>query len=99
MGARGRHFAKIGLPTERLRAIDLSCRACGAGVWALGLDSRLGTFGFSPTSDIYTYKTKLKLEKEVGGGGGISERSREPNERTRGTDPLSTALWLSYTDL
>ena len=29
-------FSKIGLATERLRAIDLSCRACGAGAgrWA-----------------------------------------------------------------
>ena len=35
-------FSKIGLATERLRAIDLSCRACGAGAWALGLDSRWG---------------------------------------------------------
>ena len=33
-------FSKIGLATERFRAIDLSCRACGAGAWALGLDSR-----------------------------------------------------------
>ena len=42
-----------------------------------------------PTSD----KTKLKLDKEVGGGGGISERTREPNERTGGTGerPESTS--------
>ena len=40
-------FSKIGLATERLRAIDLSCRACGAGAWALGLDSRLGAALFS----------------------------------------------------
>ena len=33
-------FSQIGLATERFRAIDLSCRACGAGAWALGLDSR-----------------------------------------------------------
>ena len=40
-----------------------------------------------------TYKTKLKLDKEVGGGGGISERTREPNERTGGTGerPESTS--------
>ena len=33
---RGRQFLQIGLATERLRAIDLSCRACGAGAgrWA-----------------------------------------------------------------
>ena len=30
------------LATNEDRAIDLSCRACGAGAWALGLDSRLG---------------------------------------------------------
>ena len=33
---------KIGLATNDDRAIDLSCRACGAGAWALGLDSWLG---------------------------------------------------------
>ena len=47
---------KIGLETNDDRAIDLSCRACGAGAWALGLDSRLGTpasLPFSPpTPDI-----------------------------------------------
>ena len=32
--------AKISLATNDDRAIDLSCRACGAGAWALGLDSR-----------------------------------------------------------
>ena len=37
------HFSpKIGLATSEDRAIDLSCRACGAGAWALGLDSRWG---------------------------------------------------------
>ena len=39
------------LATKRFRAIDLSCRACGAGAWALGLDSRLGPplrSGFTP---------------------------------------------------
>ena len=35
-------FSKIGLETNEDRAIDLSCRACGAGAWALGLDSRWG---------------------------------------------------------
>ena len=41
-------FSKIGLATERLRAIDLSCRACGAGAgrwaWIVGW----GTFGVHP---------------------------------------------------
>ena len=37
------HFSsKIILATNEDRAIDLSCRACGAGAWALGLDSRWG---------------------------------------------------------
>ena len=40
---RATKFSKNGLATKRDRAIDLSCRACGAGAWALGLDSRLGT--------------------------------------------------------
>ena len=31
------------LETNEDRAIDLSCRACGAGAWALGLDSRWGS--------------------------------------------------------
>ena len=52
---RGTKFSKICLATKTDRAIDLSCRACGAGAWALGLDSRLGTpasLPFSPpTSD------------------------------------------------
>ena len=34
--------SKITLATKQDRAIDLSCRACGAGAWALGLDSRWG---------------------------------------------------------
>ena len=34
--------SKIILATKQDRAIDLSCRACGAGAWALGLDSRWG---------------------------------------------------------
>ena len=34
--------SKIILATNEDRAIDLSCRACGAGAWALGLDSRWG---------------------------------------------------------
>ena len=41
---------KIGLETNDDRAIDLSCRACGAGAWALGLDSRLGTPASLPFS-------------------------------------------------
>ena len=40
-----------GLATKRSRAIDLSRRACGAGAWALGFDSRLGPSAFFPTSD------------------------------------------------
>ena len=43
-------FSKIGLATKTDRAIDLSCRACGAGAWALGLDSRLGTPASLPLS-------------------------------------------------
>ena len=35
--------SKIILATKPDRAIDLSCRACGAGAWALGLDSRWGS--------------------------------------------------------
>ena len=34
--------SKIILDANEDRAIDLSCRACGAGAWALGLDSRWG---------------------------------------------------------
>ena len=44
--------------------------------------------GFSARNPAPTYKTKLKLDKEVGGGGGMSERTREPNERTGGTGAL-----------
>ena len=47
---RAGKFSKIGLATKRDRAIDLSCRACGAGAWALGLDSRLGTPASLPSS-------------------------------------------------
>ena len=50
--ATSAHFSsKIILATNEDRAIDLSCRACGAGAWALGLDSRLGPSAFFPTSD------------------------------------------------
>ena len=42
--------SKIGLAANEDRAIDLSCRACGAGAWALGLDSRLGTPASLPSS-------------------------------------------------
>ena len=41
---------QIALATKIDRAIDLSCRACGAGAWALGLDSRLGTPASLPFS-------------------------------------------------
>ena len=41
--ARGNFSSKIILATKQDRAIDLSCRACGAGAWALGLDSRWGS--------------------------------------------------------
>ena len=42
--ANTRDFSsKIILATKLDRAIDLSCRACGAGAWALGLDSRCGS--------------------------------------------------------
>ena len=46
----GRNFSKISLATETDHAIDLLCRACGAGAWALGLDSRLGTPASLPFS-------------------------------------------------
>ena len=43
-GARRIDFSsKIILATKQDRAIDLSCRARGAGAWALGLDSRWGS--------------------------------------------------------
>ena len=41
--ARLYFYSKIILDTKQDRAIDLSCRACGAGAWALGLDSRWGS--------------------------------------------------------
>ena len=48
--------SKIILATNEDRAIDLSCRACGAGAWALGLDSRWGSSAAllysPPTSDV-----------------------------------------------
>ena len=46
---------KVGLATNDDRAIDLSCRACGAGAWALGLDSRWGlrSAPFSPPTSDY----------------------------------------------
>ena len=42
-GARLYFSSKIILATNEDRAIDLSCRACGAGAWALGLDSLWGS--------------------------------------------------------
>ena len=78
--------SKIILATKQDRAIDLSCRACGAGAWALGLDSRWGAsaplllttpnlrwyvkypFARTVNFDICTDRTKLKLDREVGGG-------------------------------
>ena len=47
----GEHFCEVVLATEQDRAAELSCRACGAGAWALGLDSRWGSSAslrFSP---------------------------------------------------
>ena len=56
-GATTIHFSsKIILATNEDRAIDLSCRACGAGAWALGLVSRLGPSAFFPTSDLQELK-------------------------------------------
>ena len=52
----GNFSSKIILATKQDRAIDLSCRACGAGAWALGLDSRWGASAplllTPPTSDL-----------------------------------------------
>ena len=53
---RGVQNPKFGLATKEFRAIDLSCRACGAcgaGAGVLGLGFLVGgTFGFAPpTSD------------------------------------------------
>ena len=73
---RGLLFCKIGLATKPDRAIDLSCRACGAGAWALGLDSRLGHSRSAPvfTPNLrlhmyvilflqpHTYRIKLRVE-------------------------------------
>ena len=63
------------LATKRFRAIDLSCRACdacgaGVGCWAWIPGGGLRSAPCSPpTSDLFdTYRTKLKLDKEVGGG-------------------------------
>ena len=56
---------KIILATNEDRAIDLSCRACGAGAWALGLDSRLGTPSFFPTSDNYKTMTKIDMHTDM----------------------------------
>ena len=53
--ATGNFSSKIILATKQDRAIDLSCRACGAGAWALGLDSRWGSplrFVFHPQHPI-----------------------------------------------
>ena len=47
---------KIGLATNEDRAIDLSCRACGAGAWALGLDSRWG----SPLRSVFHPQPPIK---------------------------------------
>lgn len=47
--------SKIRLDADAHRKNELSCRACGAGVWALGLDSRWGSSAplllTIPTSD------------------------------------------------
>ena len=75
---------QIALASERFRAIDLSCRACGAMAMGAGLGFPVGVSAplrFHPQPPIFynncrfrsltlivTYKTKLKLDKEVGGG-------------------------------
>ena len=61
---------RFGLAAKKLRAIDLSCRACdacgaGAGCWAWIPGGGLRSAPFSPPT---SHKTKLKLDKEVGGG-------------------------------
>ena len=59
--------------TKPDRAIDLSCRACGAGAWALGLDSRLGPplrSGFHPQPPIFYDFAKIsKKQMYIGGWG------------------------------
>ena len=69
---------QIALESDEDRAIDLSCRACGALALGAGLGFPVGVSAPlrfpPPTSDhiacehTCTYKTKIKLDKEVGGG-------------------------------
>ena len=66
--------SKIILATKQDRAIDLSCRACGAGAWALGLDSRWGA-----SAPLLLTTPNLRLGLECGqfgcGQASISERA------------------------
>ena len=55
-GGEKENRPKFALATEIDRAIDLSCRACGAGAWALGLDSRWG----SPLRSVFTPNLRLE---------------------------------------
>ena len=50
-------YSKIILATKQDRAIDLSCRACGAGAWALGLDSRWG----SPLRSVFHPQPPIRM--------------------------------------
>ena len=55
LGAPFRLSSVRPIATEIDRAIDPSCRACGAGAWALGLAGfRPGTWG-SPFRSVFTY--------------------------------------------
>ena len=68
-------FSKNCLATKRDRAIDLSCRACGAGAWALGLDSRLGAALFSqpPTEENSDRLEPKQVNSDCGYGAGSSK--------------------------
>ena len=94
---RGILFSKIGLATKTDRAIDLSCRACGAGAWALGLDSRLGTpasLPFSPpTSDVSFFP---KNDAGVKGSSRLIERRGAWGFCTRPLPSRCRASFLSH---
>ena len=57
----GNFSSKIILATKQDRAIDLSCRACGAGAWALGLDSRWG----SPLRSVFHPQPPILKENRI----------------------------------